>query len=243
MGIGAHSGAQSGDAGRRPSPAESALDPIATVPGACLQRRPHLDEEIHALGEPRRAGEHPHDEHVLRGSLQLIVLLQAQIREVEQQITEAATLPCFQAAVQILQGFRGIALYTAMQLVCERGAFRRFQRPTALMAYVGLVSAQHSSGTTLRYGSITKTGNVHARKALVSAAWKYTYSPRVSVALQQRQQHCSARTIAISQRAQQRVHKRYLALKRRKAPKVAVTAIARELAAFLWEAMQPQPAA
>ena len=67
-----------------------------------------------------------------------------------------------------------MGLFTAMQLLCKLGDFRRFERPTALMAYLGLVPSQRSSGTTLRYGSLTKTGNVPARKALVSAAWKYT---------------------------------------------------------------------
>ena len=142
-----------------------------------------------------------------------------------------------------MQGFRGIALYTAMQRLCELGDSRRFPCPTALRAYLGLVPSQRSSGTTLRYGAITKTGNVHARKALVSAAWKYPYYPSVSVALQQRQRHCSARTIAIGQRAQKRLYQRYQALKRRKAPTVALTALARELVGFLWEAMQPEVAA
>ncbi len=125
-----------------------------------------------------------------------------------------------------------------MQLVCEIGDFRRFESPTALMAYLGLVPSQHSSGNTIRTGSITKTGNTHARKVLVSAAWKYIYVPRISVALQERQKHCSAKVIAITQKAQTRLYKRYNALSKRKPPKVAVVAIARELVGFLWEALQ-----
>ena len=125
-----------------------------------------------------------------------------------------------------------------MQLVCEIGDFRRFEKPAALMAYLGLVPSQRSSGNTIRSGSITKTGNTHVRKVLVSAAWKYVNPPRVSIALRERQKHCSARTVAISQRAQKRLHKRYHALAKRKPPKVAVVALARELVGFLWEAMQ-----
>ncbi len=120
-----------------------------------------------------------------------------------------------------------------MQLVCEIGDFRRFESPTALMAYLGLVPSQHSSGNTIRTGSITKTGNTHARKVLVSAAWKYIYA--ISVALQERQKHCSAKVIAITQKAQTRLYKRYNALSKRKPPKVAVV---RELVGFLWEALQ-----
>ena len=96
-----------------------------------------------------------------------------------------------------------------MQLVCEIGDVRRFESPTALMAYLGFVPSQHSSGNTIRTGSITKTGNTHARKVLVSAAWKYIYAPRIRVALQKRQKHCSANVIAITQKAQTRLYKRY----------------------------------
>lgn len=181
------------------------------------------------------------DERALRSRLAEINFMESQIREVEQQIGETAELPRFQESVRTLQGFRGIGLITAMQLVCEIGDFTRFSGPTALMAYLGLVPSQHSSGNSIRHGSITKTGNRHARKALVSAAWKYTHCPRVSVALRERQKHCSARTVEISQRAQKRLYKRYQALIQRKSPKVAIVAIARELTGFLWDAMQPVP--
>ena len=94
-----------------------------------------------------------------------------------------------------------------MQLICKIGDFRRFEKPTVLTAYLGLVPSQRSSGNTIRPGAITKTGNVHARKALVSAIWKYIHYPRISVALRERQKRCDARTIAISQRAQKRLYK------------------------------------
>lgn len=178
------------------------------------------------------------DEHVLRGDLADIAYLQARIQDVEQQIQSASELCRFQEQCQILQAFRGIGLLTAMQLLCEIGDFRRFETPNALMAYLGLVPSQRSSGNTIRTGSITKTGNAHARKALVGAAWKYTHNPRISIALAERQKRCSAQTVAISQRAQKRLHKRYLALSKRKSPKVTVVALARELVGFLWEAMQ-----
>lgn len=125
-----------------------------------------------------------------------------------------------------------------MQLVCEIDDFRRFEKPIALMAYLGLVPSQRSSGNTIRSGSITKTGNTHAWKVLMSAAWKYIHCPRINVSLRERQKHCSARTVAISQRAQKRLHKRYQALTKRKPPQAAVVALARELVGFLWEAMQ-----
>ncbi|MXY07918.1 MAG: IS110 family transposase [Rhodothermaceae bacterium] len=74
-----------------------------------------------------------------------------------------------------------------MQLVCESGDFTRFSGPTALMARFGMDLSHISSGNSIRRGSITKTGNRHARKALVSAAYKCTHCPRVSVGLRERQ--------------------------------------------------------
>ncbi len=72
----------------------------------------------------------------------------------------------------------------------------------------------------------------------MSAAWKYIYTPRIRVALQERQKHISAKVIPISQKAQTRLYKRYHARSKRKPPKVAVVAIARERVGFLWEALQ-----
>ena len=109
-----------------------------------------------------------------------------------------------------------------------------------MIAYLELVPSQRSSRATIRYGGITKTGNAHARQAPVSAAWKYTNPPYISVAMRKRQARCSTRTVAISLRAQQRLYKRYQSLKQSKAAKVAVVAIALELVGFLWEALQPR---
>ncbi len=182
--------------------------------------------------------ERSHDEFVLRGHLNDIDDHQGRIQEIEQQVQTISESETFQQAVQILQGFRGIGLISAMQLVWKIGDVRRFESPTAWMAYLGFVPSQHSSGNTIRTGSITKTGNTHARKVLVSAAWKYTYAPRIRVALQERQKHCSAKVIAISQKTQTRLYKRSHARSKRKPPKVAVVAIARELVGFLWESLQ-----
>ena len=124
------------------------------------------------------------DEPVRRGHWAPIDFLPVPLWDVEQQIEKTAMPPRFRNGVQILQGFRGIGLFTTLPLLCEWGDFRRFVHPTARMAYLGLLPTQRSSGPTLRYGSITQTGHVHARKALDSGAWKYTHYPRVSVALQ-----------------------------------------------------------
>ncbi len=181
----------------------------------------------------------PYDEITLRGYLNDVAYFQSRIEHIEKDILRASESFPLKKQVQILQGFRGIGLISAMHLMCEVGDFRRFDRPTSLMAYLGLVPSQRSSGNTIRTGSITKTGNAHARKVLVSAAIKYRFAPRISVGLEQRQKKCDASTIAISQRAQKRCHKRFTDLNQRKPFKVAAVAVARELVGFLWEALQP----
>ena len=98
--------------------------------------------------------------------------------------------------------------------------------------------SEHSSGYTTQRGSITKSGNTHARKAIVSAAWKYAARPTRGHPLKRRQLGVSPAVIAISWKAQQRLYKRFHALAFRKPRSLAAVAIARELAGFLWEAMQ-----
>lgn len=77
---------------------------------------------------------------------------------------------------------------------------------------------------------------------MVGAAWKYIHYPRHSATLSERRKDCSAPVVAISQRAEKRLHKQYISLTKRRPPKVAAVAIARELSGFLWEAMQTVPA-
>jgi len=74
---------------------------------------------------------------------------------------------------------RGIALINAVVLVAEVGDFTRFSNPRQLMAYFGLVPGERSSGETVRRGAITKTGNTHARRALVEGAWAYRMKARI----------------------------------------------------------------
>ena len=183
----------------------------------------------------------PVDAFTLQSLLSQHHMLEAQIREVEQYIEEEAQKARYQRTVQVLQGFRGIGLFTAMQLTCEIGDIRRFAQPKALMAYLGLVPAEHSSGHRTRHGSITKAGSTYACKALISAAWKYTHLPRRSQALRQRQRHCTADVVTISWKAQRRLHQRYRGLIQRKAPMKAIVALAHELVGFLWEALQTVP--
>ena len=177
------------------------------------------------------------DQVVLDAYVDLIHYLEAQIRSLETVIDEEAERPRYQEPVRLLKAFRGIATITALTLACELGDIRRFEHPRQLMAYLGLVPSEYTSANKTHRGSITKAGNRHARKAIVSAAWKYAARPTRSHALKERQRKVSPHVVAISWKAQKRLYKRFHALAVRKPRSVAATAIAREFAGFLWEAM------
>ena len=106
------------------------------------------------------------------------------------------------------------------------------------MGFTGLVPAEYSSGDRVRRGSITKTGSGPARTALIEASWAYRFQPAIGVALRRRQRDASPDTLARSWQAQRRLHGKYQALTaRRKPPGIALTAVARELAGFVWAEM------
>ena len=134
-----------------------------------------------------------------------------------------------------LQSARGVSLIVAVTVLAEIGDLTRFESPDQLMAYLGLVPSEHSSGDKIKRGGITKTGNSHARKVLIEAAWAYRMKPRVSRVLLKRQQGLSDQIRQISWKAQLRLCTRFRRMAARGKPKpIVVTAIARELIAFLW---------
>ena len=138
--------------------------------------------------------------------------------------------------VQALQALRGVSLIVAATTVAEVGDPKRFDSPTELMSFLGLVPSEHSSGEKTRRGSITKAGNAHVRRALVQAAWAYRLPARVSRVLLKRQQQVPDQVRSISWQAQVRLCTRYKKLWAKGKPKnVVVTAIARELCAFMWD--------
>lgn len=107
------------------------------------------------------------------------------------------------------------------------------------MAYVGLIPSEHSSGVSRKQGQITKTGNRHVRRLLVESAWSYRYQPSVKGELKRRQNGQSPEIQAISWKAQNRLHKKYFRLlSRGKESGKAITAVARELAGFIWAITQ-----
>jgi len=110
-----------------------------------------------------------------------------------------------------------------------------------LMAYLGLVPGEHSSGPQRRQGAITKAGNGHARRMLVECAWHYRYPAKVSPILQRRVEKVSPEIRDIAWRAQARLCGRFRKLAARQLQKNKITAaIARELAGFVWAIMHAQ---
>jgi transposase len=141
----------------------------------------------------------------------------------------------FESVVQALQALRGIDQISAIGLVAEIGDIGRFAHPRQLMAYLGLVPSEHSSGERVARGSITKTGNAHARRLLTEAAWNYRFQPRIGYRAQRRAEELPQAIRDIAWKAQLRLTKRFARLHARgvQINKVCV-AVARELAGFVW---------
>lgn len=140
--------------------------------------------------------------------------------------------------VRALMALRGFQEVAAMTAISELGDLRRFANPRKLMAFLGLVPGEHSTGSKRRQGSITKCGNSHARWMLVECAQHYRKPPKVSAPLSRRQEGQPQIVKQLSWRAQERLHRRYWRLKARHLPEnKIIIAIARELSAFLWELM------
>lgn len=144
----------------------------------------------------------------------------------------------YAATIARLRCFRGIDTLSAAGLASEIGDFERFGRPRYLAGFLGIVPSEHSSGERRRQGHITKAGPGHARRLLVEAAQHYRHRPAVGLKLARRQTDCDPRVIATAWRAQRRLHDRWQHLhgQRGKHPNIVTIAVARELAAFCWEA-------
>jgi transposase len=144
----------------------------------------------------------------------------------------------FADQVQHLAAYRGIDLLGALTLACEVCDWRRFPTASRFMGFVGLVPSEYSSGATQFRGRITKAGNAHVRYVLIEAAWAYQHPARVGVELRRRHQDLAPEVVARSWAAQVRLCGRYRRLAARKdRATVVATAVARELAGFLWAEM------
>ncbi len=161
--------------------------------------------------------------------------LDERLRQLDAQLAAFGEQEPYREPVAWLRCFRGIDTVTAVSLVAELHDFRRFRSPRALMAYLGLVPSECSSGETRRQGSITRAGNNHVRRLLVEAAWHHRHRPVVSQPLRRRREGQPAHGIALADRAQERLHARFVRMTRRGVPyNKTLVAMARELVGYLW---------
>ena len=165
--------------------------------------------------------------------------LEGRLEALGDRIEELSQEPRYAVLIGVLRCFRGFDTVTATSIVVELHTFHRFLSARKLMAFVGLVPSEYTSGQRRRLGVITKTGNGHVRRLLIEAAWNYRHPPRVGT-LARRRKGQPARVIALADRAVQRLHRRYLRLTLRGVPpQKAVVAVARELVGFVWAALSP----
>lgn len=162
--------------------------------------------------------------------------LDRQLDALDRDLEQIAVSDRWQATVGVLTRFRGVSTRTALGLIAEVGDFSRFSHPRELSAWLGIVPCEYSSGQQRHRGHITKTGNDHARRLLIEAAWAYRHRP----SRPDRGPEPDAR----AWQAQVRLHRRYRHLTEHgKRSTVATVAVARELAGFLWAAATDQPLA
>jgi transposase len=162
----------------------------------------------------------------------------AQLEAVEADLAVWCDRAPFADAVGRLAAYRGVTRLGALTLASEVGDWRRFPRAAAFTGFCGLVPSEYSSGERTRRGHITKTGNAHLRAQLVESAWAYQHRPGVGLELRGRQQGLDPAVVARAWAAQLRLCGRFRRLAARKDSKnLVVTAIARELAGFVWAEM------
>ncbi len=168
--------------------------------------------------------------------------IDAQLAAIDHELCQVASAEPWCDPVRWLCSFRGIGLVTALGLLAEIGDFRRFGHPRELMSYLGLTPSEYSSGDSQHRGHITKTGNRHARRLLVEAAWHYQHPPRRSMLALRLQKEVPPEVSARAWQAQVRLHHRHRRLTAHgKRSTVANVAVARELVGFVWAAMTHQP--
>jgi len=167
--------------------------------------------------------------------------LTERLRGMDKRIEEIALSGAYAERVQRLRCLKGIEYLTALWIVCEVGDFRRFRNAEAFMGYLGLVPREFSSGERRRQGGITKTGNTHLRNLLIESSWHYRYKSAPSKRLTARREGQPAEIIGYADKAMRRLQGKFIHLiLKGKTPQAAVTAVARELAGFVWGMMVGQ---
>lgn len=178
---------------------------------------------------------------IVQTNLDSLDALERQRDELEKRLEQLARAETYWPKVQALLSLRGIGLYSAMVLLTEIGDARRFGSPTQLMSYLGLVPSERSSGDKERRGGITKAGNSHARWILAEAAWNQRFKPGTSRRLKKHWPTQPKEVVEIAKKAERRLHHKYWKIALRKDSPIAATAVAREMAGFVWALLTLEP--
>ena len=177
----------------------------------------------------------PVQQIVLQEYIDTVKASQRRVADLEAHLREALQGWSLRPVAEALMALRGVSLITAMTTLAELGDITRFDSPRELMGYLGLVPSEHSSGGSRRQGGLTRTGNGHVRRVLVEAAWNYRFPARKTRCIEQRAEKTPAAVQAIAWEAQKHLCGRYQYLMRAgKQKQQVVTAVARELAGFIW---------
>src|SRR5579872_1181122 len=191
--------------------------------------------KIHKAWLMRQKFDHPERRLVFEEMMLAMRQAEERLVRLEQAIRIAVPEWSLAEAVIGLMAMRGIDLISAASFLAEMGDLSRFPTPSELMANLGMVPSERSSGERIKRGPITKAGNRRARRLLVECAWAYRHPPRVGVTKQAKVAAAPRAVGEIAWKAQHRLYGRYRTLIRRgKLKNVAITAVARELAGFIW---------
>jgi len=173
-----------------------------------------------------------------------LACLEASVARLDGRIRQIADSECYACRVKRLRALKGIGTFTAMALIAEIIDFRRFPSARALMAYLGLIPSERSSGDSTRGGHITGAGNTHGRWLVIEAVQHYMRTPRISKEMQDDLRQTDPHSAAIAIKCLHRLHKRFWALTMKgKIKPVALTAIGREFVGFVWALMHREPLA
>ncbi len=183
--------------------------------------------------------EHSWQQVVLQEYIDAVKAANQRVADITDQMMSALGQWSLKPVVESLVALRGIDKVAAMVLLAELGDISRFDSPRQLMAYLGLVPSEHSTGKRRSQGAITLTGNAHARRMLVESAWSYRFPARQTMHLKRKAVNASQQAKAIAWRAQKRLCGRYRSLTQAgKNQKLVCVAIARELVGFIWDVVR-----
>jgi transposase len=189
----------------------------------------------HAVWLARQSFDHEAQTTAFHDMVEAARSARERLSSLEAEIARFAEGWSLAPVARALQAMRGIDFLSAVTFLAEVGDLTRFESPRQLMAYLGLVPSESSSGDSIHRGPITKMGNSTARRTLVECAWSYRFTPRVGERQLARVSKAPKIAQEIAWKAQRRLTRRYrhLIAKGRAAP-LAATAIAREMAGFIW---------